>query len=175
MLSQDSLLSRTIIRNCFYRAIRNRNELDHCSNDIFFENVKLAIAQLKNLNLTNLDAISYLLNKRGYAIDKVVRHITEKLFEKYNSWDFILCIGALIEVLTESEYHRLYKLELGENFRQFIYNGYAAHVANYFDFVIQDWLEKNGGWAAFNNRIEVNKYSSENKLFYKFYKVLYFL
>lgn len=172
MLTANSAATRSLVKERFSQAVVDVDVLETPPNNVFESKMRLEISKTLSRNRIKFDTIFQRLIAQGYLVYEVVMCLVEELFDDHACWEFFVILFALLEEMVKYDYQEACDDDKGEQFKEFLTNGYASQTARYVDHATKEWLNDHGGWLEFNNKFTDAQPWLENRLFGKFYSII---
>ena len=90
--------------------------------------------------------------KRNFNSAETVINVINEHFDHYqSSWEFVISVFVLIDILVWKEGRIALENEEYENYRANVNSKIAAHLSEILDGTVSFWVIFNGGWSSFLN------------------------
>ena len=156
----DDLLLKTIENALSENAVDFNEEEDVSMEIIVFRKLYGSIA-VERFNHRNTCAdITRHFEKSSFISSDIIIRVINELFDHYrSSWEYVVCLFVLIDILVWKEGIMAQDGEY-ENYRANVNSKIATPISETFAGTIAIWVFFNGGWAAFLNQYNFSLSSS---------------
>ncbi len=156
----DDLLLKTIENALSENAVDFNEEEDVSMEIIVFRKLYGSIA-VERFNHCNTCAdITRHFEKSSFISSDIIIRVINELFDHYrSSWEYVVCLFVLIDILVWKEGIMAQDGEY-ENYRANVNSKIATPISETFAGTVAIWVFFNGGWAAFLNQYNFTLSSS---------------
>ena len=119
---------------------------------IILQKMRGAIVTMKFAHCETYNKIIHHFVKSNFNSTETVIRVINQLFDHFqNSWEFVVCVFVLINILVWKEGRITLENEEHENYRANVNSKIGSPLSEILDGTVGFWVFFNGGWFSFLN------------------------